>query len=206
MGIPGGSRWAGISSLTGWVEGELQTTLIAGFGGGGGDGGGGGAGLDRTELDKFLASVYRKAQDILATHENCSKLFGTDQSRANGWNPMNVLKGMFFGEGGLGSIRYGSTLPGSEMTTLPTVTVGNGPFGIGLGASITISESAAKDYISGSGYVGATNELALSLLHELGHAYSLLSPRGSGGSQILPGDILPPIQRINNDLINQNCR
>ena len=39
----GGSRWAGITSLTGWSEGELQTTYFAGFGGGGGGGGGGGA-------------------------------------------------------------------------------------------------------------------------------------------------------------------
>jgi len=152
--------------------------------------------VDAFERGGLLIDAYVRAQKMLES-ERCTKVFGTDESKANGWNPSQVLGKLMFGQGGLGSIGYGHTL-GNEAFTTPTL------FGVPLGTTgARISINAAAWQVENSGI--SPQERALTLLHELGHAFNLLYLRGSGGSKIWQGDTIPALQDYNNSLIYQEC-
>jgi len=101
-------------------------------------------------------------------------LFGNAKSRANGWNPVNVLTDIVWGTHKHGQVKFANMGPEPDARTTPS--------GHGLGlltgkVTITINEytSPALAYWN-AGFPGPNAEL---LLHELAHAYTLL--RGSGG-------------------------
>jgi hypothetical protein len=153
-----------------------------------------GADLDREELPWILIDAYAVAQKMLEL-EDCSKLFGTSETRANGWSPSQVLSNLVFGRGDLGSVGCGPTL-GAEALTSPTITLG------GIGARINIKADAWQTDTPGMN----ARHRALTLLHEMGHAYNILSIRGSGGSEIKQLDhIFPDRQDFNNTLMEVNC-
>ena len=68
-----------------------------------------------------------------------------------------------------------------------------------MGARININQS---NWVSTA---GATREHAFTLLHELGHAFNILSVRGSGGSTIRQFDVLPANQEFNQIEIAVKC-
>jgi hypothetical protein len=146
--------------------------------------------LDQQELDNDLYDAYTAAQGMLSGNVPCIQLFGTDASRSAGWDPATVLGNLFFGRTNLGSVGYGPTL-GAEALTSPTFS------GLALAARININ---ASDWIHLS-----KQDRGLALLHELGHAYNILFPRGSGGSAIRQFDILPPVQVNNQTLVAVKC-
>jgi len=149
-----------------------------------------GSGVDQQERWNFLYDAYVQAQNDLKDNPECQQVFGTVDSRQNGWDPGTVLGNLFWHQGGLGSVGYGPTL-GATALTVPTLA------GFAIGAVININDSQWFDI--------SASDRGILLLHELGHAYNLLSARGSGGSAISQFDIIPTIQDKNNSLIWATC-
>lgn len=137
-----------------------------------------------------MFDAYIEAETLLDKSQECTRIFGSDSTRAAGWSPAVILAKLVFGTGGYGSIGYGPTL-GQLALTVPTIA------GMALAAQINLSTTA---------FVGeSTLERARTLLHELGHAFNLLSLRGSGGSQVEQGDFIPSRQTFNQTLIEKKC-
>jgi RHS repeat-associated protein len=147
--------------------------------------------LDQQERTNVLLDAYVQAEKDLDNNTPCQNLYGTAQTRSNGWDPAVVLANLFWGTNNLGHIGYGPTL-GALALTVPTLAGG------ALGAAISVSGSATWLDMQNS-------DQALVLLHELGHAYNILIPRGSGGSQISQYDFIPWLQDNNNDLVYSTC-
>jgi hypothetical protein len=121
-----------------------------------------------------MPAAFSRAVQALSLNSDCMNLFGNAKSRANGWNPVNVLTNIIYGSHSHGSVTFKNLGPGPGAITSPS--------GHGLGlitgkVSITINEytDPTKAYWN-AGYSTINAEL---LLHELGHAYTLLL--GSGG-------------------------
>ena len=121
-----------------------------------------------------MPAAFSSAVGALTLNQNCMDLFGNANSRAHGWNPVNVLTDIVWGNQRHGHIAFANTGPGSTAVTAPS--------GRGIGlitgkVTITINEYTSP----GSLYwnAGNTAENAETLLHELAHAYTLLP--GSGG-------------------------
>ena len=126
-----------------------------------------------------MPAAFSRAVQALTLDPDCLNLFGSANSRANGWNPVNVLTDIVYGSNSHGSVSFSNLgSSGGAAVTSPS-----GRFGIsGLitnKVTITINEytdpTGALAYWN-AGYAGVNAEL---LLHELAHAYTLL--RGSGG-------------------------
>jgi hypothetical protein len=66
--------------------------------------------VDELELDNLLTESYVEAQELLRDNDACRGLFGTEESRRNGWDPAVVLGRLFANRGGVGSLGYGPTL------------------------------------------------------------------------------------------------
>lgn len=144
----------------------------------------------------LLLDANSAAQNMLES-EKCANLFDTPEFRANGWAPSQVLGKLMFAQGGLGSVGYGETR-GNEDLIRPTLE--GVPFGR-TGACLNRRAAAWQTPNSGISLL----ERALTLLHELGHAYNLLFLRGSGASSIWQGDIIHPLQDYNNSLVYKEC-
>ncbi len=157
-----------------------------------------GSDLDDSEKRFLLLDAYTQAQQMLAANSECAEIFGTAETRANGWAPGTVLANLFFNQGSMGSIGYGPTLiPGAEALTSPTITRS------GIGARININLNA---WLSPENKLaGNARQRGLTLLHELGHAFNLLSLRGSGGSTIKQFDIWPANQLHNETEVWTKC-
>jgi RHS repeat-associated protein len=147
--------------------------------------------LDNAELWDFLYDAYVQAQNLLKDNKPCIQLFGTDETRNNGWDPAVVLGKLFWRQGNLGSIDYGNTLGGLALT-YPTLS------GLAIAATVNVSNEVDWGMLD-------HRERGLILLHELGHAYNLLSVRGSGGSAILQADVIPSRQDFNQNLVWTTC-
>jgi hypothetical protein len=148
--------------------------------------------VDREELsilsDEDFDSVYQK---LLSP--KCADLYGTPESRENGWDPATIFRNLFAGHGGFGEVKFGPTL-GALALTSPSF----GSKGITAIVNLNIDAWTGK-------LVHDTFERSLTLLHELGHAYNLLSLRGSGGSKIVQFDLLPGRNDANDRLVIENC-
>jgi len=151
-----------------------------------------GADLDQTELDKLLFDGYTQAQGDLQD-PTCAGVFGTADTRSNGWDPATILGSLFFGRTDLGSIGYGPSIVTGFSYAITTPTIKN--FNVAAVISINADAWAGLD----------SRDRGLTLLHELGHAYNLLSLRGSGGSQISQFDIIPSINDANEETIWTKC-
>jgi hypothetical protein len=116
---------------------------------------------------------YRRVREprLLRDNSACFEMFGTEETRRNAWCPDALLGKLFFNQGGLGSIGYGPTL-GAIALTSPTIAGGS------VGVRINISQAS---WIQNA---GDERDHALTLLHELGHAFNLLIVRRPGGNTI----------------------
>ncbi|MFN7542174.1 MAG: hypothetical protein ACK5TN_05215 [Acidobacteriota bacterium] len=151
------------------------------------------ADLDSTELDYLLFDSYNEAQKMLGDSE-CASLFGTESSRSAGWHPSQVLGKLMHWSGGVGRIQYQSWIPAVALTS-PWV----GSSGVTAIININPNDWRSRELASNR------QERAKIILQELGHAFDLLSSRGSGGSQLIPDLITLGGQTFNNELIAKNC-
>jgi RHS repeat-associated protein len=150
-------------------------------------GGGGGGGVSTTQQ---VISAAEKLAEQWLKKQSCSQLFG------NGFNPATVLQalassGKFtsgFTQMTMTFASFGSSaLDGLTLPTENPAAFGIGmpgsAFMLGLGAAIFINTSAFSGYGS-----DAAAETAVSLIHELGHAYNFIPL--SCGSSIVPDGLL----------------
>ena len=127
-----------------------------------------------------MGEALRLAKDALAD-ENCKKVFNT--SGIGESNPYQILWEMNAGSSKYGRITFSSQVPPSNMAHF-SVTNGtwkNGNF-VWTQGDIVINDSP------GFWDSSSPSNRALTLLHELGHAYALLD--GLGGSKIVYDAIL----------------
>ena len=128
-----------------------------------------------------MPAALARAISALQNNPLCDQLFGTAQTRANGFNPIQIISQVYSQGGGLvgpngspvGAV-FAPWLPLTEAVTFPIL----GPYS---GATVVIN-GASSSMWNVAGQVGDTLDQATLLLHELGHVYSFLT--GSGGSQI----------------------
>jgi hypothetical protein len=99
-------------------------------------------------------------------------------------------------DGGLGSLGYGPTFGQVAITTVSFS-------GLAIAARININEDIWRS--PQYGFASNKRERAITLLHELGHAYDFLTLRGSGGSTIRPFDWIPSIQEYNQTEVWTKC-
>jgi hypothetical protein len=123
-----------------------------------------------------MIAAFSRAIEALTLNPDCMNLFGNAKSRANGWNPVNVLTNIVYGSHSHGSIAFANLGPGADAVTTPS-----GRFGISglITGKVTITINEYTDPSAAywnAGYTGINAEV---LLHELAHAYTLLL--GSGG-------------------------
>jgi RHS repeat-associated protein len=138
---------------------------------------------------------------------SCANMFGTEATRANGWNPVTVADALLrtgtysnglntinMREGYLPSAYAGLTLPfmGLGGTSGPLVGMT-----ISMGANITINTNLP----AGSTFV----DVASTVLHEIGHAYDYI-PQSGGSSIRYDGLLAPSINQTLNEIdIRKNC-
>lgn len=130
---------------------------------------------------------------MLSQSPDCAALFGTESTRAHGWDPGVVLGNLFSGRTDLGGLGYGPFVVTTASYAVTTPTIKDFSFAVAI--NINSVAFPALDI----------RERGLTLLHELGHAYNLLALRGSGGSQIRQFDVIPQIQEANEILVWTKC-
>lgn len=152
--------------------------------------------VERAEKE-ILQDAVDRAIDALGKKE-CRELFGTEETRARGFDPSVVLSSIASG-GKFGRVKFqwkGASCGVAKTTVMPPLLSGS--------ATITINTySEQSDYWNdGNGYGNAAV-----LLHELGHAYDGM--RGAGGSVFKSPDGLPwqgdKAGRWNDWKIDQAC-
>ena len=143
-----------------------------------------------------MPAALARAVGALSLNPQCMDLFGSAHSRANGWNPVNVLTDIVYGSHKHGHIGFTNAGSGWDAETSPSA------FGIGLltgKVTITVNEyvdpTGATAYWN-DGFTGLNAEI---LLHELAHAYTLLPGSGGfNGTRFIRDDKL-------DSLINTDC-
>jgi RHS repeat-associated protein len=144
-----------------------------------------------------LPAALKLALEALAL-PSCQKLFGTSQTRSNGFNPSTVLSSLAAGGNQYGSINFSFiplTVDAITTEVLPGLPLANSP------KPVVIINSL---YIPGTSLWNNGDALnnAITLLHELGHVFNLLS--GSGGSMIKTDSIFYGSSANETTVIN-NC-
>ena len=115
----------------------------------------------------------------------CAAIFNTDPNRPHTYSPHDVLAGFVFGGNGtpnFGTLRKGRIpllYAGVSVWDRNTV-VSTGSGAIAASADIIIQSNTLSD-----GYYGeqSVRDLAITLIHELGHVFEMVS--GLGGSKII---------------------
>lgn len=148
--------------------------------------------------------LMKEALDRVAKafkNKDCLELFGTHQSRENGWDPREFAKDLFSGK----PSDYGWTVfvpltsAGPVAATVPFGSAGVVPT---LGVLVLINSSTGP----GDLWMNADTDInAMTLLHELGHAYDILQVRGSGGSAITTPDRTSSTNVQNDALVAKHC-
>jgi hypothetical protein len=163
-----------------------------------------------------MPAVLARATSALKENKECLELFGTEESRRNGFDPIAVLQTLY-GDPGMafpsaspvGGTRvasafvYSPFVGGADATTSNEVVIdftnGLPSFSIGVRVNINVNEW------NGTAVAGHANIAASVLLHEMGHVYDLL--RGSGGSQINDDSWWNTAASVaNNVLVNEKCK
>ena len=123
-----------------------------------------------------MPAAFSRAVQALTLDPDCMALFGSANSRANGWNPVNVLTDVIYGSNSHGSVVFKNLGPGDAGVTTPS-----GFFGLKglIAGKVTITINEYTDPSAAYWNAGYSTINAELLLHELAHAYTLL--HGSGG-------------------------
>jgi hypothetical protein len=123
--------------------------------------------------------------------------------------PYDLLMDLFFGTTGYGYFTIGPVTEQGPKTTTSATTSGLPSFvGIGNGASqLTITGVDIQiNTLTGSFVNGSDQDRAITVLHELGHAFAMIW--GAGGSQIQPdGPAIPNNVNVSEDntALIKNC-
>ena len=135
-------------------------------------------------MDQELRAALAKALQMLGNQPNCFSLFGLEGPGGNlSPYPEQVLERI------ADSFTYGPIKSGDGTVTSATTTgVGSQQLDIGNGATVLVNASVQiqlNNLSTGAAFVtGSTYDQAITVLHELGHAYWDLY--GPGTSAILP--------------------
>jgi len=141
----------------------------------------------------FMDDAYKTASTALK-NSKCKDLFGNPTAWKNGFDPQTILKTLANGGGSVPSttpnlkayVSLGFTiLPFAALTVASTDVSWQG-------ASLTVNVLISTITIPGSNAWNNGDSFinGLTLLHELGHVFDMLSPAGSGGSQLTTPDLL----------------
>jgi hypothetical protein len=130
----------------------------------------------------LLSSAIDRAKRALRENENCRKLFGNDKTRANGFDPADILDGI--GAGTFGTLKF-------EHKGADWGVAGVTPNGIPKRSTVTITINTYNDGKGAWWNAGSIDHNAHTLLHELGHVYDLT--KGSGNSALKTPDSIPLI-------------
>ncbi|MCC6589029.1 MAG: hypothetical protein IT168_20190 [Bryobacterales bacterium] len=151
------------------------------------------------EVRKFLSlragemmpSAFSAAIQVLVSNSDCMNLFGNEKTRANGFNPVNVLTSIVYGDHAFGHVEFEFQNSGAARVT---------PNGIPkFTSSATIKINTNPDFWNAGNIIYN----AETLLHELGHVYDVI--QGSGSSKIKSPDIVEGSSRFNDWLIDTTC-
>ncbi len=119
----------------------------------------------------LMPAAFSLAEQWLE-NQSCDQLFGTTASRAGAFSPSSFLAAYVWGYSPYGGVSFASMwILGGVARTYPT------PNGAHTFIN-TYNPGPNNAYWN----VGDALENAITLLHEMGHAYSYLSIYGSGGS------------------------
>ena len=176
-------NWDGGES--GGLSNGFLSSILAGYGDGGPEGGVGPLFVDgfgpgnvtepaipRPSKWELMSAAVSRALEALSLNEECSELFGTEESRGGRWNPSTVLTSLFATrDGSYGTVNFTYTGDGDALTTPKGFPRLSRTQGI-QGSSATVSINAE------SWNIGNTEFNAETILHELGHVYNFT--RGSG--------------------------
>jgi RHS repeat-associated protein len=165
------------------------------------------------EYQRLLRGAFGDAVDALSKPD-CAALFDLP----NGVTPQGVLFGLVTGLGGLGGITFGPTsalIPATATTARGGTSSMTPPVSGGgtVRRSIFTSQvtlDSAGDFVNGFGGrngLGDSENRALVLIHELGHALNNMF--GNGSSQMVfdgyPGDIGRSVSRVNSTRVRRAC-
>ena len=150
-----------------------------------------------------MPAALARAVSALENNPQCDQLFGTATTRANGFNPIQVISTVFSQGGGLVNgapvgaafLPVVSSILGNVAITAPNVSPGGG-------ASVFIAGGSSSLW-NLAGAINNTLFQAETLLHELGHVYSFIV--GSGGSQIAYDGFSTVTSEANQALVEQKC-
>ncbi len=144
-----------------------------------------------------MPPAFARAIQALTLDPDCMALFGTAQTRSEGFNPTVVLTNIVYGSHSFGSIHFAMHPP--NWGVAETRPAGLLPIpGLSGKVSITINELSSYGFWN----YGDSNENAETLLHELGHVFNDL--RGAGGFA-LPNSAERADPRAFDALIQQKC-
>ena len=166
----------------------------------------GGGGGGRSPADKNLAAAIAAALKDLS-YPKCAALYGTAATRANGFNPVDVLTRLQNGQSlepsGASFFAGYALLPLGPFAalTLPTPAAPTGPYVPAnvLGGTITLFNSTLFNDSND------TIQQELTVLHELGHTYNYLPFSGGASIRFDIPLLAPGVGDQNDSLIMNNC-
>jgi RHS repeat-associated protein len=137
-------------SVCGWVDAQVVSQIAANGGSTGGP----------VSLYSVLGNLWTAYETALSALNNpkCAGLFGTH----GGVSPSTLLTDLYYGAGGYGSIKVGPIPPPKNPNQTINATTGIIPTSQTV---IIMINSSAGDFVNGT-----TQQQAITLLHELGHA------------------------------------
>jgi hypothetical protein len=162
---------------------------------------------ERELARQWVKVALEQALDALKKPE-CASLFGTENSRASGWDPVTALQTIYSDSGGyiggsgtyVGSSVYNGWPLAAVATAGPAVFFGGKTGGVAAGWRVELNAGSAIE-------MGTISKeyLAAGLLHEMGHIYQLLAGKGSGGSSIRYDGLSSKQSNANQDLVLKKC-
>ena len=124
-----------------------------------------------------MPAAFSRAIQALTLNPDCMSLFGTDQTRAAGFNPETVLSNIVYGSHSFGTVSF--SLHKKKWGVAETRPAGILPIpGLASKVKITINELSGYSFWNN----GDATENAETLLHELAHVFNDLS--GAGGFKL----------------------
>jgi RHS repeat-associated protein len=146
-----------------------------------------------------MPGALATAINALSTHQDCMNDFGDSYTRADNFNPIDIVR-QVYRQGG--SSVAGQSVSASFVSLLGAAAAVTIPIP-GGGAVVTI-DSASWGFWNTAGKYNDSYWQAILLLHELGHVYDNL--KGSGGSAIKDdGGFGNAASEANTDRIRQDC-
>jgi hypothetical protein len=169
------------------------------------------------EGQRYMPGVITEAQRVLNLYQDCAEVFGNAQSRKGAFNPSVVLSAVFgnidpriteplavpnkVAGRPVGSVFIWPSILPADGLTFPSLYVSTD--GIATGPRVAISLTAWNS--QGENPNPGLYNMAVFLLHEMGHVYNLLKPQGSGGSKITQGDLLETAYNTNTARVVAAC-